>query len=90
MSQAAILSFATRCNSRPTYSFVRYWDAVVKQQQVQRKAEEDIHRQRWTAYFEDQANAGTADMKGDMGQDELDDARHTDNGTDTVLSLIHI
>lgn len=56
----------------------------MKQQQVQRKAEEEIHRQRWTAYFEGQANAGTADMKGDMGQDELDDARHTDNGTDTV------
>ena len=66
------------------YSCFRYWDAVVKQQQVQRKAEEEIHRQQWTAYFESQAHAGTAAVEEEIGEKESSTARQSDSERETV------
>ena len=62
-----------------SYSFFRYWDAVAKQQQLQRKAEEESHRQQWVAYFEGQATAGTAVIGEQSGEQELDDAQHSES-----------
>ena len=67
-----------------SYSFFRYWDAVAKQQQLQRKAEEESHRQQWAAYFEGHATAGTAAIGEQSGEQELDDAQHSSTGAETV------
>jgi hypothetical protein len=42
---------------REPHSRFRYWDAFAKQQEQQRQAEEEVHRQQWTAYFAGQAAA---------------------------------
>ena len=51
---------------------------------MQRKAEEEVHRQQWTAYFESQSNTGPAAMDGETGETELDVARQSDAGQETV------
>ncbi len=65
------------------HSCFRYWDAVAKQQQQQRKADEEVHRQQWAAYFEGQAavvdgQRADAFMNGDIEGEVLDDPRHCD------------
>lgn len=78
-----LLSAALSLLCRP-YSFFRYWDAVAKQQQLQRKAEEESHRQQWVAYFEGQATAGTAVIGEQSGEQELDDAQYSSTGAEAV------
>ena len=62
--------------------FCRYWDAIAKQQQQKRKADEEIHRQHWAAYFEGQASTdglqANASMDREIEEEAGDDARHCD------------